>query len=172
MIETETLNLILLFAIVIIALTVRIIRLNKANADFQTPISAKSIVTLLRRNGISSTVKGPWILFNYQGQEYTIHTSKLPVLVVVKQTSLEGLQERTNVLRDIAQAVSLDTAMASIHIDGNPATRAIIQVNAIETCLGAFAQRLSLYLDIIDETEKRFFDEREKKYQKLTGYQP
>ena len=159
MIETETLNLILLFAIVIIALTVRIIRLNKANADFQAPISAKSIVTLLRRNGTSSTVKGPWIIFNYQGQEYTIHASKLPVLVVVKQTSLAGLQERTNVLRGIAQAVSLDTAMASIHIDGNPASRAIIQVNAIETCLGSFAQRLSIYLDIIDETEKRFFDE-------------
>lgn len=159
MIETATLNLILLFAVVIIALTVSIFRLNKTNADYQAPISAKSIVTLLRRNGTSSTVKGPWIIFNYQDQEYTIHTSKLPVLVVVKQTSLEGLQEKTNVLRDVAQAVSLDTAMASIHIDGNPANRAIIQVNAIETCMGAFAQRLSIYLKIIDETEKRFFDE-------------
>ena len=159
MIDPATLNMILLFALVIIALTVSILRLNKANADYQAPISAKSIVTLLRRNGTSSTVKGPWILFNYQDQEYTIYTSKLPVLVVVKQTSLEGLQEKTNVLRDVAQAVSLDTAMASIHIDGNPANRAIIQVNAIETCLGAFAQKLSIYLDIIDETEKRFFDE-------------
>ena len=163
MIETATLNLILLFAVVIIALTVSIFRLNKTNADYQAPISAKSIVTLLRRNGTSSIVKGPWIIFNYQDQEYTIHTSKLPVLVVVKQTSLEGLQEKTNVLRDVAQAVSLDTAMASIHIDGNPANRAIIQVNAIETCMGAFAQRLSLYLDIIDETEKRFFDEIERR---------
>lgn len=159
MIDSATLNMILLFALVIIALTVSIFRLNKANADYQAPISAKSIVTLLRRNGTSSTVKGPWIMFNYQDQEYTIYTSKLPVLVVVKQTSLEGLQEKTNVLRDVAQAVSLDTAMASIHLDGNPANRAIIQVNAIETCLGAFAQRLSIYLDIIDETEKRFFDE-------------
>lgn len=159
MIETATLNLILLFAVVIIALTVSIFRLNKKSADYQAPISSKSIVTLLRRNGTSSTVKGPWIIFNYQDQEYTIHTSNLPVLVVVKQTSLEGLQENTNVLRDVAQAVSLDTAMASIHIDGNPANRAIIQVNAIETCMGAFAQRLSIYLDIIDETEKRFFDE-------------
>ena len=165
MIETATLNMILLFAVVIIALTVIIIRLNKANADYQAPISAKSIVTLLRRNGTSSTVKGPWILFNYQDQEYTIYTSKLPVLVVVKQTSLGGLQEKTNVLWDVAQAISLDTAMASIHIDGNPASRAIIQVNAIETCIGAFAQRLSIYLDIIDETEKRFFDEiKRKKY--------
>lgn len=159
MIDPATLNLILLFAVVIIVLTVSLFRLTKANAGYQAPISAKSIVTLLRRNGTSSTVKGPWILFNYQDQEYTIHTSKLPVLVVVKQTSLEGLQEKTNVLRDVALAVSLDTAMASIHIDGNPASRVIIQVNAIETCLGSFAQRLSIYLDIIDETEKRFFDE-------------
>lgn len=159
MIETATLNLILLFAVVIIALTVSIFRLNKANADYQAPISAKSIVTLLRRNGTSPTVKGPWIIFNHQDQEYTIHTSKLPVLVVLKQTSLAGFQEKTNVLKDAAQAVSLDTAMASIYIDGNPANRAIIQVNAIETCIGAFAKRLSIYLDIIDETEKRFFDE-------------
>ena len=159
MIESATLDTILLFTVCIIAMTVSIIRLKRANADYQAPISSKSIVSFLRRNGTSPTVKGPWIIFNHQDQEYTIHTSKLPVLVVLKQTSLAGFQERTNVLKDVAQAVSLDTAMASIYIDGNPANRAIIQVNAIETCLGSFAQRLSIYLDIIDETEKRFFDE-------------
>lgn len=159
MIETTLLNLILLFAVVIIALIVSIFRLSKDNAEYRASISTQSIVTLLRRNGTSSAVKGPWIIFNRRDQEYTIHTSNLPVLVVIKQTSLAGLHEKTTVLRDIAQAISLDMAMASIHIDGNTANRAIIQVNAIETCLGAFAQRLSIYLDIIDETEKRFFDE-------------
>lgn len=163
MIETTTMNMILLFVVIIVVLIVNIIWLIRDNADYQTPISAKSIVSFLQRNGTSSTVKGPWIIFYHKNQEYTIHTSRLPVLVVIKQTSLEGLQEKTNVLRDVARAVSLNTAMASIHIDGNPANRAIIQVNAIETCLGAFAQRLSIYLDIIDETEKRFFGEIERR---------
>lgn len=163
MIETSALNSMLLFIVVIIVLAVSIIRLKRSNANYQAPLSAESIVSLLWRNGTSSSVKGAWIIFHHQGQEYTINISKLPILIVIKQTSLEGFQENTAVLRDVAQAVSLDTVLATVHVEEIPANRAVIQLNAIETCLGAFAQRLSIYLDIIDETEKRFFDEIERK---------
>lgn len=163
MIETSVLNSMLLFIVVIIVLAVSIIRLKRSNANYQAPLSAESIASLLWRNGISSSVKGAWIIFHHQDQEYTINISKLPILIVIKQTSLEGFQEDTVVLRDIAQAVSLDTVLAMVHVEGTPANRAVIQLNAIETCVGAFAQRLSIYLDIIDETEKRFFDEIERR---------
>lgn len=163
MIETSALNSMLLFIVVIIVLAVSIFQLKRSNANYQAPLSAESIVSLLWRNGTSSSVKGPWIIFHHLDQEYTINISKLPVLIVIKQTSLEGFQENTVVLREVAQAVSLDTVLATVQIEGATAKRAVIQLNAIETCVGAFAQRLSIYLDIIDETEKRFFDEIERR---------
>lgn len=159
MFETAALNSILLFTVVIIALAVSIARLKRINANYKAPICAESIVSLLWRNGTSSSVKGPWIIFHHLGQEYTINISKLPVLIVIKQTSLEGFQENTVVLREVAQAVSLDTVLATVQIEGAPAKRAVIQLNAIETCVGAFAQRLNIYIDIINETERRFFEE-------------
>ncbi|MBQ9185633.1 MAG: hypothetical protein IJ151_07170 [Bacteroidales bacterium] len=171
MIEATVLNTLLLSAVVIIAVIVFNHRYRKAVANYQAPLNSKSIVALLQRNGLLSSVVGPWIVFDYQGKEYTINASKLPILVVIKQTSLKEHQHNTTDLQEVAQSVSLDTAMAIIHIDGNPANRAIIQLNAIETCLGSFAQRLNIYLDIIEETETRFFDEiRRKKNQQLTGY--
>ena len=159
MIEATVLNSLLLAAVVIIAEIVSNHRYRKDVASYQAPLDSKSIVSLLQKNGILSSVVGPWIVFDYQGKEYTINTSKLPVFVVIKQTSLEEYQHNATDLQEVAQAISLDTAMATIHIDGNPADRAIIQVNAIETCLESFTQRLIIYLDIIEETEKRFFDE-------------
>ena len=80
-------------------------------------------------------------------------------MVVIKQTSLEGFQKSAKVLREVAQDVSLDTVMTTVHIEGDPASRAVIQLNAIETCVFAFDQRLGIYLEIIDETERRFFEE-------------
>ena len=159
MIEATVLNSLLLAAVVIIAAIVSNHRYRKDVASYQAPLDSKSIVSLLQKNGILSSVVGPWIVFDYQGKEYTINTSKLPVFVVIKQTSLEEYQHNATDLQEVAQAISLDTAMATIHIDGNPADRAIIQVNAIETCLESFTQRLIIYLDIIEETDKRFFDE-------------
>lgn len=152
-----------LFTGVIIALAVSIIRLKRTNANYQAPISAESIVSLFGKNGTSSSVTGDWIIFHHQDQEYTINISKLPILIVIKQTSLEGFQGNAIVLREVAQAVSLETVLTTVHVEGTPANRVVIQLNAIETCLGAFAKRLSIYLDIIDETEKRFFDEIERK---------
>ena len=159
MIETAGLNSLLLCLVAITALTISIIRLKKTVASYQTPVNSKSIVSLLGRNGTASSVVGPWIVFDYQGKEYTINTSKLPVLVVIKQTSIEEYQYNATDLQEVAQVVSLDTAMATIYVDGNPANRVIIQVNAVETCLGSLAQRLNIYLDIIEEAETRFFDE-------------
>ena len=170
MIEATVLNSLLLSAVVIIAVIVFNHRYRKAVANYQAPLDSKSIVALLQRNGLLSSVVGPWIVFDYQGKEYTINTSKLPVLAVIKQTSLEECRHNTTDLREVAQAVSLDTAMATVHIDGNPADRVIIQVNSIETCLGSLAQTLNIYLEIIEETETRFFDEIGRKKQQLTGY--
>lgn len=159
MIEATVLNSLLLSAVVIIAVIVFNHRYRKAVANYQAPLDSKSIVALLQRNGLLSSVVGPWIVFDYQGKEYTINTSKLPVFIVIKQTSLKEYQHNATDLQEVAQAISLDTAMATIHIDGNSADRVIIQVNAIETCLGSLTQRLNIYLDIIEETETRFFDE-------------
>ena len=159
MIETAELNMILLLTGVIIALVVNIIRLNKSNVRYQAPISAESIVSLFWRNGTSSSVNGDWIIFHHQDQEYAINISRLPILIIIKQTSLNGYQEDTNILNEVAQSISLDTVLVTIQVERKLANRAVIQLNAIETCLGAFAQRLSIYLDVINETEKRFFDE-------------
>ena len=162
MIQAAELNSLILCTVAITAVTITIIQVKRTVANYQTPLDSKSIVSLLRRNGSSSSVMGSWIVFNYQGQEYTINTSKLPVLVIIKQTSIEKYKDNTSILREVAQAVSLDTVLAMIHVAENPANRAVIQLNAIETCLGAFAQRLNIYLDIIEETEKRFFEEIER----------
>lgn len=145
--------------IVILAATACIVGMKKVEAGFQAPLDIKSIQTYLKRDGTSYSVISPWIVFDHQGKEYAINTSTLPVLVVIKQTSLEGFQKSAKVLREVAQDVSLDTVMTTVHIEGDPASRAVIQLNAIETCVCAFDQRLGIYLEIIDETERRFFEE-------------
>lgn len=159
MMEAAELNTLLIISFAIVAVTVGIIRLKKIVADFHAPLNTTSIVSFFNRIGVSTSVEGAWIVFDNKGKEYAINTSKLPILAIIKQTSLEGYHEDTTVLREVAQGVSLDTAMASIHVDGNPANRVIIQVNAIETCMGSFSQRLSIYQDIIEDMERRFFDE-------------
>ena len=162
MIEATILNSLLLSAVVIVTVLVSNHRYKKVVANYRSRLDSKSIVTLLQRNGTLSSVVGPWIVFNYQGKEYTINTSKLPVLVVIKQTSLEEHQHNTTDLQEVAQAVSDNIVLATVYVERNSPNRIIIQLDAIETCLGAFAQRLSIYLDIIDETEKRFFEEIER----------
>lgn len=159
MIGFAELNTMLLFTVMVIAMIVNIIRIKNPTASFQAPVNAESIVSLLLRNGISPTVKGPWIVFCWHDQEYTVNTSKLPILVVIKQTSLVEFHENSGVFKEVAQSISLDTAMVSVNIDGEPASRAIIQVYSIETCMEAFERRLIIYLNLINETEKRFIDE-------------
>lgn len=159
MIEAAALNSLLLSAAVLVAVSVSNHRNKKVIADYNVPLDSQSIVALLKRHGVLSSVMGSWVVFDNQGKEYAINISKLPVLVIIKQTSLEDYQDNVAAFQEIAQTLSLDTVMASIHVDGNPVNRAIIQVDAIETCMGSFAQRLKIYMDIIEETEKRFFEE-------------
>ena len=151
--------MLLLFTVVFVAAILCIIRPRKTVADCQATISPESIVSLLCRKGICSSVKEQWIIFSHKDKEYAINTSKLPILVVIKQTSLEGYQKYTDDIEDVAHTISLDMPMSSIHIDGNPARRVIFQVNAVENCITAFVQRLIIYIDILDETEMLFFKE-------------
>lgn len=159
MIESATLNSILSVTAFLIFVIVCLVRRTRAVDNYPTALNADSIAPLLERNGFSSLVEGPWIIFNHLGQEYTINTSKMPFLFIIKQTSLDGFLRYSNVFQDVAQTVSLDTAMVTIHLDGSPANRVIFQVNAVENCITSFIERLHIYLELLDETEALYFEE-------------
>lgn len=150
----------LLFAsVAIFPLAISYLKRNVAKPT--TQMNLEGIVSILEDHGISASVDGPWIIFDHQEDVYAINTLRLPFLAIVKQTSLEEYSEYASAFIESAQAISLDVPMIYVYIDTdrNPTHRVIFQVNAVENCTTSFIQRLGIYLDILNEAERRFFCE-------------
>lgn len=129
------------------------------NAEDPSELTPQRIVDILDSKGLKPSLNGHWIVFVSQEAEYAINTSGYPVLSLLKQTDLDGFPIEPDLHEKVASRITGEILMTKIHIKDFPSRRVIFQLDAIEDNTFNFGKRLEIYLEIIKETEERFFRE-------------
>lgn len=130
-----------------------------AKTDQSGPLSVDGIERAVRHMGYLPDRSEHWIRFMAAGEPYFIETSRLPVVFLIRQFSVDVKDWDMDLLKHAAHLMSDDLIMVKATFDDDekdPGVRFFVA--ALDANCASFSDNLPRYLSIIDDGRKRMHE--------------
>ena len=127
--------------------------------DQSGPLSVDGIEQAVRHMGYLPDRSEHWIRFMAAGEPYFIETSRLPVVFLIRQFSVDVKDWDMDLLKHAAHLMSDDLIMVKATFDDDekdPGVRFFVA--ALDANCASFSDNLPRYLSIIDDGRKRMHE--------------
>lgn len=127
--------------------------------DQSGPLSVDGIEQAVRHMGYLPDRSEHWIRFMAAGEPYFIETSRLPVVFLVRQFSVDVKDWDMDLLKHAAHLMSDDLIMVKATFDDDEKDPGVkFFVAALDANCASFSDNLPRYLSIIEDGRKRMHE--------------
>ena len=137
-------------------MTYRTIQVPVNDMDLSGPLSVDGIERAVRHMGYLPDRNEHWVGFKAAGEPYIIDTSRLPIVFLIRQFSVDPKEWDMDLLKHAAHLMSDDLIMVKALFDNDekePGLRFLIA--ATDANNASFSDNLPRYLSIIDDGRNR-----------------